>query len=162
MVVHAAVPLVPGVPRLTLERGGKVLAETLGRRQILGPNDLNERNSFLGYHHVNRTWAAGTAVGPVVKRLEAEAGKLGPEAVVVEEGKVKAVKPAAVKESGVTLAVEGLATATYNVRVIYRNPGPGEARLTLFADGAGLAEDDSIPKHPYLWPHSTGHARPTP
>ena len=152
-VGHAAVPLVPGVPRLTLERGGKILAETLGRRQILGPNDLNERNSFLGYHHVNRTWAVGTAVGPVVKRLEAEAGKLGPEAVVVEEGKVKAVKPAAVKESGVTLAVEGLATATYNVRVIYRNPGPGEARLTLFADGAGLAEDDSIPKHPYLWPY---------
>jgi formylglycine-generating enzyme required for sulfatase activity len=148
-VGHAAVPLVPGVPRLTLERGGKVLAETLGRRQILGPDDVNERNSFLGYHHVNRTWAGGTAVGSVVKRLEAEAGELGPQAVVVDEGQVKAVKPAAVKESGVTLSVEGLATATYNVRVIYRNPGPGEARLTLFADGAGLAE---IPKGSYLWP----------
>ena len=32
---------------------------------------------------------------------------------VVDEGQVKAVKPAAVKESGVTLSVEGLATATY-------------------------------------------------
>jgi formylglycine-generating enzyme required for sulfatase activity len=147
-VGHASVPLVPGVPRLRLERGGKVLAETLGRRQILGPNDLNERNSLVGTHHIFRTWAGGTAIGPVVKRLEAEAGTLGPEATVVQEGKVKAVKPAAVKESGVTLPVEGLATATYNVRVSYRNPGPGEARLTLFADGAGLATND----YPYFIP----------
>lgn len=147
-VGHASVPLVPGAPRLRLERGGRVLAETVGRRQILGPADLNERNSFVGYHHVNRTWAGGTAVGPVVKRLEAETGTLGSEAAIVEAGKVKAVKTAAVKESGVTLSVEGLATATYNVRVIYRNPGPGEARLTFFADGAGLAEKD----YPYFIP----------
>lgn len=147
-VGHASVPLVPGVPRLRLERGGAVLAETVGRRQILGPDDLNERNSFLGYHHVNRTWACGTVIGPVVKRLEAESGTLGPEAKVVEAGAVKAVQPAGVKESGVTLPVSGLATATYNVRVIYKNPGPGEARLTLFADGAGLAESD----HPYFIP----------
>ena len=166
-VGHAEVPLVPGTPRLTLERGGKVLAETVGRRQILGPDDLNERNSLVGYHHINRTWAGGTAVGPVVKRLEAEAGTLGPEATVVEEGKVKAVKPAMEKYDGtakridikqimaqnegcVTLPVEGLATATYNVRVIYRNPGPGEARLTFFADGAGLAKNDYPVLHPGL------------
>jgi glucan endo-1,3-alpha-glucosidase len=162
---RAEVPLIPGTPRLTLARGGKVLAETLGRRQILGPDDLNERNSFRYRHHLFRTWAGGTAVGPVVKRLEAEAGTLGPQATVVTEGKVKAVKPAMEKydatakkldikqimaqnEGSVTLPVDGLATATYNVRVIYRNPGPGEARLALFADGAGVANDD----FPYFIP----------
>jgi len=155
-VGHAEVPLVPGAPRLRIERGGKVLAETVGRRQILGPDDLNERNSFVGYHHVNRTWAGGTAVGPVVKRLEAETGTLGPEATVVAEGKVKAVKTAAVKESGVTMPVEGLSTATYNVRVIYRNPGPGEARLALFADGAGLAEKDYPHFIPIFLPPTEG------
>jgi formylglycine-generating enzyme required for sulfatase activity len=162
---RAEVPLVPGTPRLTLERGGKVLAETLGRRQILGAKDLNERNSLVGYHHIFRTWAGGTAIGPVVKRLEAEAGTLGPEATLVAVGTVKAVKPAMEKydptakrlnikqimaQNGgsVTLPVEGLATATYNVRVIYRNPGPGEARLAFFADGAGLGNDD----FPYFIP----------
>ena len=164
-VGHAEVPLVPGTPRLTLERGGKVLAETVGRRQIFGPDDLNERNSLLGYHHIFRTWAGGTAVGPVVKRFEVEAGTLGPQTTVVEAGQVKAVKPAMEKydhaaknidvkkimaqnEGSVTLPVEGLATASYNVRVIYRNPGPGEARLTFFADGAGLSKDD----FPYFIP----------
>ena len=147
-VDHVEVPLVPGVPRLKLERGGKVLASTLGRRQILGPGDLTEHNSSVGYHHINRTWAGGTVVGPVAKRLEAEAGRLGPEAAVVEAGTVKAVKTAAAKESGVTLPVEGLTTASYNVRIVYRNPGPGEARLTLSADGAGLAKED----HPYFIP----------
>jgi len=162
-VGHASVPLVPGTPRLTLERGGKVLAETLGRRQILGPADLNERNSLqVRCHHLFRTWAGGTAIGPVVKRLEAEAGTLGAEAKVVEEGKVKAVAakgsdaalpvdgkykeevsaPVRTSPASITLPVEGLATATYNVRVIYRNPGPGEARLTFSADGAGLPEKD--------------------
>jgi formylglycine-generating enzyme required for sulfatase activity len=164
-VGRVSVPLLPGTPRLTLERGGKILAETLGRRQILGPDDLNERNSFLYMHHIFRTWAGGTAIGPVVKRLEAEAGTLGPQATVVTEGKIKAVKPAMEKfdpaakridikqimaqnEGAVTLPVDGLATATYNVRVIYRNPGPGEARLAFFADGAGVANDD----FPYFIP----------
>ncbi len=164
-VGHASVPLVPGVPRLTLERGSKILAETLGRRQILGPDDLNQRNSIVGYHHIFRTWAGGTAVGPVAMRLEAEAGTLGPNATVVTEGKVKAVRPAMEKydatakrldikqimaqnEGSITLPVEGLATATYNVRVIYRNAGPGEARLAFFADGAGLGQDD----FPYFIP----------
>jgi hypothetical protein len=53
-------------------------------------------------------------------------------------------------EGSITLPVEGLATATYNVRVIYRNPGPGEARLAFFADGAGLGKDD-VPYFIPLW-----------
>ena len=164
-VGRASLPVVPGTPQLKLERGGKVLAETIGRRQILGPDDVNERNSLATMHHIFRTWTSGAAVGPVVKRLEAEGGTLGPEATVVAEGKVKAVKPAMEKydktaknidikkimaqnEGSVTLPVEGLTTATYNVRVSYRNPGPGEARMALVADGAGLAKDD----FPYFIP----------
>ncbi len=164
-VGRAALPVVPGTPRLTLERGGKVLAETVGRRQILGPDDVNERNSLASYHHIFRTWTGGTALGPVVKRLEAEAGTLGPQAAVVEEGKIKAAKPAMAKydaaarsidikktmaqhEGTITLPVEGLTTATYNVRVSHRNPGPGEARLALIADGVGLGQDD----FPYFMP----------
>jgi formylglycine-generating enzyme required for sulfatase activity len=147
-VGHVSVPLVPGVPRLRLQRGRQVLADVLGRRQILGPEDVNERNSLVGYHHLNRTWASGTAVGPVVKRLEAEAGELGPEARVIEAGRVTAVETAEVKDSGVTLAVDGLETATYNVRITYRNAGAGDARLALIADGAGLADKD----YPYFIP----------
>jgi len=147
-VGHAEVPLVPGVPRLTLEREGKVLAEVLGRRQIISAEQVNERNSLVGYHHVNRAWAGGTAVGPVAKRLEAESGTLGPETTVVKAGEVKAVRTAVTNDSGVTLAVDGLETATYNVRITYRNAADSDARLTLFADGAGLAEND----YPYFIP----------
>jgi len=159
-VGRASVPVAPGTPRLKLERGGKVLAETIGRRQILGPDDVNERNSLMSYHHIFRTWAGGTAVGPVVKRLEAKAGTIGPQAVV--EG--NAVKPVLVStnehgrdaipklieknEGGVTLPVEGLTTATYNVRVTYRNPGSSEARMLFVADGAGLAKED----YPFFMP----------
>ncbi len=147
---HAEIPMAPGVPRLKLERGGTVLAEVLGRRQILAPDQVNERNSLVGYHHVNRTWASGTAIGPVVKRLEAESGTLGPETTVVEARGVKAVQTAAVKESGFTVPVAGLETATYNVRITYSNPSAEDARLTLFADGLPLAEGDFpyfIPAH---------------
>ena len=147
-VGHAEIPMAPGVPRLTLARGSAVLAEVLGRRQILGPEQINERNSFVGYHHVNRTWAGGTAIGPVAKRLEAEAGVLGPETKVVEARGVKAVQTAAVGDSGFTVPVDGLKTATYNVRITYRNPAAEEARLTLFADGPTLAEND----FPYFIP----------
>jgi len=143
---HAEVPLVPGVPRLSLERDRTVLAEVLGRRQII--DTPTERNSLVGYHHVNRTWASGTAIGPVVKRLEAESGTLGPGASVVQKGRVKAVQTAAVKDSGFTLPVGGLETATYNVRITYSNPAAEDARLTLFADGALLAEKD----YPYFIP----------
>ncbi len=147
-VGHAEVPMVPGVPRLKLTRDDKILAEVLGRRQIISPEQVNERNSLVGYHHLNRAWASGTAIGPVVKRLEAEAGTLGPEAKVVQQAATKAVENAEVKESGFTVPVDGLETATYNVRIIYRNPSKGDARLTLLADGAGLAEKD----YPYFIP----------
>lgn len=138
--------MAPGVPRLTLERDKKVLADVIGRKQII--DKPNERNSFVGYHHVNRTWISGTAIGPVVKRLEAEAGTLESGAVVVTEGSVKAVQNATTKGSGFTVPVDGLQTGTYNVRIIYRNPAAEEARLTLFADGAPRAKSD----YPYFIP----------
>ncbi len=145
-VGHATLPLAPGVPRLTLERNKQLLAEVLGRRQII--DTPTERNSLVGYHHLNRTWASGTAIGPVVRRLEAESGTLGPETTVVEQGRVRAVQTAPVKDSGFTLPVDGLETATYNIRIVYRNPGTEDARLTLFADGPPRAERD----HPYFIP----------
>ena len=134
-VGHAEVPMAAGVPELTLRRGKTVLADVIGRKQIIDEKSVNERNSLVGYHHVNRTWISGTAVGPVVKRLEAESGTLGTGAVVVTQGSIKAVQNAAIKDSGFTVPVEGLTTATYNVRIVYCNPSDQEARLTLFSDG---------------------------
>lgn len=127
-----------------------------GRRQILEPGDLDERNSLVSYHHLNRTWAGGTAIGPVVKRWEAESGTLGPQAIIVEHGRAKAVQTAIEKESGFTLPVDGLATATYNVRIVYRNPSSKEARLTLSADGAGLAKEDHSYFIPVFMPPTEG------
>jgi formylglycine-generating enzyme required for sulfatase activity len=144
---HAEVPMTPGVPRLTLQRENKVLAEVVGRKLIVG--EPTERNSLMvGDHPLNRTWVSGTAIGPVVRRIEAESGTLGPGASVVSEGSVKAVQNAAVKESGFTVPVQGLATATYNVRIVYCNPSNEEARLTLFADGPPRDKAD----HPYFIP----------
>ena len=143
---HAEMPMSPGVPRLTLERGKKALADVIGRKQII--DQPTERNSFVGYHHVNRTWISGTAIGPVVKRLEAESGTLGTGAVVVTEGPIRAVQNATIKESGFAIPVGGLQTGTYNVRIVYCNPESEEARLTLFADGPPRAKGD----YPYFIP----------
>ncbi len=143
---HAELPLQPGTPRLKLERGGKVLADVIARRQII--DKPNERNSFVGYHHLNRTWTSGTAIGPAAKRIEAESGTLGPDASIVEKDGVKAVQTAAVKDSGFSLAVNGLETAIYNVRITYSNPSGEEARLMLLADGPPRATGE----HPYFIP----------
>ncbi len=145
-VGHAELPLQPGTPRLKLERGGKVLADVLARRQII--DKPNERNSFVGYHHLNRTWTSGTAVGLSAKRLEAESGTLGPGASIVDKDGVKAVQTAAVKDSGFSLAVDGLETSIYNVRITYSNPSVEEARLMLLADGPPRADGE----HPYFIP----------
>ena len=145
-VGHAEMPMTPGVPRLTLERNKKVLADVIGRKQII--EKQTEKNSLIGYHSVNRTWISGTAIGPVVKRIEAESGTLGTGAVVVTEGSIKAVQTAPIKGSGFSVPVEGLQTGTYNVRITYRNLAAEEARLTLFADGASRAKGD----FPYFIP----------
>mgnify|MGYP006953454121 CR=1 FL=1 len=49
--------LAAGTNRLVLD----LFAEVLGRRQIISAEQVNERNSLVGYHHVNRNWASGTA-----------------------------------------------------------------------------------------------------
>ena len=145
-VGHGELPMAAGVPQLTLTRNKQVLADVIGRRAII--DKPTERNSFIGYHHLNRTWASGTAVGPVVRRLEAESGTLGTGAVVVTVGAVKAVQTAEIKDSGFTVPVAGLATATYNVRIIYSNPSSEDARLTLFADGPPRGQG----QYPYFIP----------
>jgi sulfatase modifying factor 1 len=145
-VGHAEVPMTPGVPRVVLERNKKVLADVLGRKLII--DTPTEKNSLLGYHHVNRTWISGTAVGPVVKHLEAESGKVENGATVVEQNKVKAVKIEQKKGSGFSLPVDGLATGTYNVRITYSNPSKEEARLTMYSNGPVRAANE----YPYFIP----------
>ena len=142
---HAEVPLVPGVPRIILTRADQVLADVVGRKLIV--DQPTKENSRLGTHLANRTWASGTAIGPVT-RLAAASGTLGPGAVVVSQGGVRAVQNAAVNGSGFSLPVQGLATATYNIRIRYSNPSAEEARLTLFADGPPRASGD----YPYFIP----------
>ena len=129
---HVEVPMVPGVPRLTLERNKNVLADVLGRKQII--DQPTPANSVRGYHAVNRTWTSGTVIGPV-KRYDAAAGTLAAGAEVVNVGGVKAVKYTQTPGSGFTVPVAGLTTGTYNIRVTYANASAEEARLTLYADG---------------------------
>lgn len=143
---HVELPMTPGVPRLTLERNAKVLADVLGRKQIIEKE--TEYNSVFGYHAVNRTWISGTVVGPIAKRVEAESGSLDAEATVVTTGAVKAVKNTEVKGSGFTVPLDGLTTGTYNIRITYANPSNEEARLTLYADGAPRNAQD----YPYFIP----------
>ncbi|HEY3325217.1 MAG TPA: endo-1,3-alpha-glucanase family glycosylhydrolase [Planctomycetota bacterium] len=143
---HAEFPMAAGVPHLTLERDKKVLADVIGRKEIV--DQATERNSLLGYHHVNRTWISGTAIGPIAKRIEAESGALENGATLVTEGAVKAVQNTETKGSGFSVPVEGLSTATYNVRIVYCNPSTEEARLTLYADGPPRGKGD----YPYFIP----------
>ena len=130
---HAEAPLSPGVPELTLSRDKKPLATVIGRKEVI--DKPTEKNSFTGYHLLNRTWTNGTAIGPIVKRIEAESGTLEAGATIVTEGNVKAVQNKEEKGSGFTVPVTGLTTATYNVRITYSNPSNEEARLELIADG---------------------------
>ena len=144
-VAHAELPFAAGVPRVTLQRAGKVLARVRGRKLIV--DKATKRNSPYGYHLLNRTWTNGVAVGPV-RRFEAESGKLFGGAEVVRSSAVKAVRNAELDGSGFTLPVKGLATATYNVRIVYSNPSADEARLTLTADGPDRGPKD----YPYYIP----------
>jgi formylglycine-generating enzyme required for sulfatase activity len=137
---HAAVPLAPGVPRLTLRRGRQTLLTTCGRKEIIATP--TPENSRRGYHLANRTYTGGDAVGPAL-RLEAEAGTLGPGAQVVALGRGQGVRNAETDGSGCLLPVTGLTTSTYVVRVRYSNPTKREARLTLTADGLPLAAGEA-------------------
>lgn len=149
-------PLIPSVPRLTLERDGRVLADVVGRRLIIG--EATKENSPYNrrqQHLLNRTWTNAAAVGPVV-RLEAEAGKLHPNTSIVKQGDVSAVATTENDASGVTLPVKGLQTATYNVRITYSNRGINDARLTLIADGPPRAAKETPHFMPAFLPPTEG------
>gem|GEM_PF-748233 len=143
---HAEIPMKPGVPRLIVRRSGRVLADMVGRKQII--ETPTEQNSQVGYHAANRVWTCGIAIGPQAAVLEAESGVLGTGAVAIAIGRATAVRNSEIKDSGFMVKVEGLQTATYNIRIRYSNPNPDEARLTLFADGAPRAASD----YPYFIP----------
>jgi formylglycine-generating enzyme required for sulfatase activity len=125
---YAALPIHAGVPHFELLRAGKPLLEVDGRKEIIG--EATQENSVDGGHALNRTWTGGAAVGPIIE-LKAQTGAL--EGKAVKQG--RGVQIPTENGSGFKLSVNGLKKGTYNVRVVYRNPARGEARLSLFADG---------------------------
>ncbi|MBA3684208.1 MAG: SUMF1/EgtB/PvdO family nonheme iron enzyme [Planctomycetes bacterium] len=150
-VGHAEAPLVPGLPRLALSRmvdgKAKVLADIVGRKTIIGTPTKENSPYGTSQHLSYRTWASGTAVG-AAQRLEAEAGTVLGDAVVAKVGAVSAIQTKATDGSGFQIALKGLKTGTYNVRISYCNPDANDARLTLSADGPPRSAHD----HPYFIP----------
>jgi len=142
---HHELPHVPGVPRFRLERDGTVLANVVGRKQIIAKE--TKENSLYGKHLSNRTWTSAVAVGPVT-RIEAESGTVHEPARVIDVADVSAVRTSQDDGSGFTVPVKGLTTATYNVRFRYSNAGDEDARLTLMADGPPRGEG----QYPYFIP----------
>jgi len=147
-VAHVDVPLAGGIPQFTLQRDGDELVSFAGRKQIIDEETQTKENSWASYHLANRLWTGGAAVGPVVARLDAAEGELLGDAQLVEVAGISGVKNQQTDESGVRIPVDGLETATYNLRVTYSNPTDAEARLTLYADGPPRGEND----YPYYIP----------
>ncbi len=131
-VSQVELPMQPGVPEFILRRavngGMTVLADFCGRRQIIG--NVTKDNSPHGYHLENRNWASGVAVGPV-KRLEVASATLHPATTLVHIGNTPAALTTEKAGSGITFPVTGLTTGTYNVRIVYNNPGENDARFNL-------------------------------
>jgi len=144
-VAHAKAPMLPGQPHFVLRRGGKVLADGWGRKEIIA--EETPENSPVSNRLLNRTWPGAIVAGAVL-RLKAESGKLDGSATVVKEGGATAVAIDETPGSGFTVPLKGLATATYNVRITYSNPSNNEARLTLLSDGVPRAPQE----HPYFIP----------
>jgi len=145
-IAHAEAALKPGVPRFVLRRRGRVIADVIGRKQIIAA--ATKQNSPKGViHFSNRTWSGAVAVGEAV-RIEAESGTVHGAAVVVKQGSVTAVATTESEGSGFTVPVANLKTATYNIRIVYCNPSEREARLTLIADGPPRGEKE----YPYFIP----------
>lgn len=146
---HAAMTMSPGVPHFALQRKvGSTLTKLLdidGRKLIVA--EATKENSKIGSRLANRTWTGGAALGKVI-RLEAESGKLTAGAEIVRTPGVTAVKNVEQPDSGFTVDVKGLQTATYCVSIVYSNPYPTEARLTMTADGVARAASE----YPYYFP----------
>ncbi|MBT3374261.1 MAG: SUMF1/EgtB/PvdO family nonheme iron enzyme [Lentisphaerae bacterium] len=130
-----AVPLTSGVPRFALRRGGQILADVVGGRQVIA--EETKQNSAVdgGKHLLYRNFTYGSAIGPVVKRLPAADAKLLGNATRQTVAHRKGVQTQATAGSGLELPVTGLKTATYNLRIIYSNPGVDDARLTMTING---------------------------
>jgi formylglycine-generating enzyme required for sulfatase activity len=141
-VAHAQVPLAGGVVHFTVRRGGAAIIDTVGRRRIIDEGTITKENSpYQGQRMFGRIWAGAAAAGKPM-RIEAEDAKLAPNAAVVTVSGVRGVATRADHDSGFTAALRGLTTGMYAVRVIYSNPGPDDARLTLTSDGPPRAKDD--------------------
>lgn len=128
-VSHMAVPMSPGVPRFQLTRGRKKVIEIDGGRSIVGKP--TPENSAVGYHLANRSWTCGAVAGKAV-RLPGRPGQLiGVPAQSKDEGG-RSLEAAKEWEAPVSIP----ATSRYNIRIVYRNSGSEDARLTLLADGS--------------------------
>ena len=147
-VTHARVPLAGGVPEFSLQRDGDELLTFSGRKRIITRETQTKLNSAKGYHLLNRTWTGAGVVGETVATLQAEAGELTGDARFVKVGGDAGVRNEEQDGSGFQLPVNGLETATYNIRVRYSNASDAEARLTMMADGAPGGSE----KAPYYIP----------
>jgi len=134
-VSHVSIPLQPGVPHFRLERSQNLLLAVDGRKSIVG--EATPENSSAGYHLANRTWTAGAAVGEAL-RLPAQAfgEPPAPDHAASVGGK---------EFAGVNFPVHDLAPGRYNIRIVYRNTGRDDARLTLFALGSADGASQQSP-----------------
>ncbi len=146
-----AVPLTGGVPRFELRRGGKVLADVVGGKLVIN-EETKENSSTDGKHRLYRNHTYGTVIGPVVKTLAtADARLLGDARNTTVAGK-PGVQTQATDGSGMELAVAGLKTATYNLRITYSNPAETEARLTMTLDGTRSTGEGVPEEHERILP----------
>jgi formylglycine-generating enzyme required for sulfatase activity len=150
-----AIPLSGGVPRFTLRRGGEVLADVVGGKQVIAQETkTNSAVETKGKHLLYRNFTYGTAIGPVAKSLSASDAKSLGNAEHVDlrtgwfGGKTAGVQTKPEEGSGLELPVSGLKTATYNLRITYSNPAVDDARLTMTIDG-GRSEAASGADKPY-------------
>ncbi len=136
---HGEIPLEPGVPAFTLERGGKAIIDVVGRRRII--DKATEINSPLGYHRNSRVWAGAAAAG-VEATLEAEKGELQ-NGAEIRDGKAVFIPTKA--GAAVTVKLPAIETGMHNIRLRYSHANEEDARLMLFAPG--MPFEDKLEKY---------------
>jgi len=137
-IAFAETALRPGfTPQVRLIRQKDVLIDVSGRREVV--SEPTVENSVQAYHLANRLWMSGAAVDKPAHSfaLGDKVLKPGSEPLVIEA-----------KNPG---------NALHNFRLTYKNAGPREARVTLYADGAPGAEGNFPHYFPLTLP-PTGEA----
>lgn len=139
-VAYAETPLRPGfTPQVRLLRKRDVVIDVSGRKEIVA--EPTQENSVQAYHLANRIWMSGAAAGSPDHSFE-----LGD----------KTLRPGS---DPIVIETKSLGDTPRNFRLTYRNAGPTEARLTLYADGAPGAEGDFPQYFPLTLPPTGGKFR---